>query len=175
MTPEEFRRYGHRFIDWLADYHEGIGDRPVMAKTRPGEIRDSLPPAPPTDPEDFAAVIADLDRARRDRALLAIEPGGDRGRRGGDRLAAADAWAFARLERRPPGHRIDQHACRPDLRPRAGDQLCSGARRNAGRNLGHLRIATFRVGFRPGYSRRREPNAVRFSLITSALFFGFLF
>ena len=62
MTPEEFRRYGHRFIDWLADYHEGIGDRPVMAKTRPGEIRDSLPSGPPIDPEDFAAVIADLDR-----------------------------------------------------------------------------------------------------------------
>ena len=62
MTPEEFRRYGHRLIDWLADYHQGMADRPVMAKTRPGEVRDALPPAPPDEPEDFAAAIADLDR-----------------------------------------------------------------------------------------------------------------
>ncbi len=62
MTPEEFRRYGHRLIDWLADYHERMADRPVMATTRPGEIRDALPTAPPSEPEDFAAAIADLDR-----------------------------------------------------------------------------------------------------------------
>ena len=62
MTPEDFRRYGHALIDWLADYHENLGDRPVMAKTRPGEIRDALPAAPPDEPEDFGAVIEDLDR-----------------------------------------------------------------------------------------------------------------
>ena len=26
MTPEEFRRYGHQLIDWLADYHESLLD-----------------------------------------------------------------------------------------------------------------------------------------------------
>jgi aromatic-L-amino-acid decarboxylase len=62
VTPAEFRAYGHRLIDWLADYHEGLSDRPVMAKTRPGEVRDALPSAPPDEPEDFGAVIADLDR-----------------------------------------------------------------------------------------------------------------
>ncbi len=62
MSPEEFRRYGHELIDWLADYHESLADRPVMAKTKPGEIRDALPSAPPNDPEDFAAAIADLNR-----------------------------------------------------------------------------------------------------------------
>ena len=61
MTPEEFRRYGHQLIDWLADYHESLAKRPVMARTRPGEMRDALPAAPPDEPEDFGEVIADLD------------------------------------------------------------------------------------------------------------------
>ena len=62
MSPEDFRRHGHALIDWLADYHETLAERPVMAKTRPGEIRDALPSAPPNEPEDFGALIADLDR-----------------------------------------------------------------------------------------------------------------
>jgi aromatic-L-amino-acid/L-tryptophan decarboxylase len=62
VSPEEFRLYGHQLIDWLADYHESLAERPVMAKTKPGEVRAALPSAPPEHPEDFAAVIADLDR-----------------------------------------------------------------------------------------------------------------
>ena len=62
MTPEEFRRFGHQLIDWLADYQEGLAARPVMARTKPGEIRDAIPASPPVDPEAFEAVIADLDR-----------------------------------------------------------------------------------------------------------------
>jgi aromatic-L-amino-acid decarboxylase len=62
VSPEEFRRYGHELIDWLADYHESLADRPVMAKTKPGEIRDALPSSPPNEPEDFRAAIEDLNR-----------------------------------------------------------------------------------------------------------------
>ncbi|MGO9639874.1 MAG: pyridoxal phosphate-dependent decarboxylase family protein [Candidatus Acidiferrales bacterium] len=62
MTPEEFRRIGHRLIDWVADYRAGIAARPVMAGTSPGEIKRQLPSAPPGAPESFDAIFADLDR-----------------------------------------------------------------------------------------------------------------
>ena len=62
MTPEEFREHGHRLIDWLADYHKSLAERPVMSVSRPGEIAAQLPASPPNDPEPFADVLADLDR-----------------------------------------------------------------------------------------------------------------
>jgi aromatic-L-amino-acid decarboxylase len=62
VSPEDFRRYGHRLIDWLADYHESLANRPVMAKTRPGQVRDALPKAAPSEPESFGAAIDDLNR-----------------------------------------------------------------------------------------------------------------
>jgi aromatic-L-amino-acid decarboxylase len=61
VTPEEFRRYGHQVIDWIADYRAGIAARPVMARTAPGEIRARLPVSPPQEPEPFDAVLRDLD------------------------------------------------------------------------------------------------------------------
>ena len=62
MTPEDFRKAGHRLIDWIADYRAGIESRPVMAKSSPGEIVGRLPASPPQRPESFDAIIGDLDR-----------------------------------------------------------------------------------------------------------------
>lgn len=62
MTPEEFRRHGHALIDWLAGYMDQVGDLPVQSQLAPGEIRDMLPDHAPEEPEDFAAIAADLDR-----------------------------------------------------------------------------------------------------------------
>lgn len=62
MTPEEFRRLGHRLVDWVADYRAGMAPRPVMARTAPGEVRARLPAVPPEDPEPWDDVLADLDR-----------------------------------------------------------------------------------------------------------------
>jgi len=62
MTPEEFRRFGHRLVDWIADYRACVGDRPVMARTKPGHVKAQLPASPPEQPESFDAVLADLDR-----------------------------------------------------------------------------------------------------------------
>ncbi len=49
-------------IDWIADYRETLGDRPVMSAAKPGEIKAMLPPVAPDQPEGMDAVLADFDR-----------------------------------------------------------------------------------------------------------------
>ena len=186
MSPEEFRRYGHRLIDWLADYHESLADAAGDGQdpARRGPRRPARRAAAgargfrrgdrgsrPRRPARLVALAASaflrllprqraacrrprrsrLDRARRARALVAVEPGGDRGRRGGDRLAAPDARPLAGLERRHPGHRLDLDAGCAHLRPRARHGLRARARRPAGRNANAARL---RVGARPQLGRQ---------------------
>ena len=62
MTPDEFRTQGKALIDWVADYLETIEDRRVTSEVRPGDVRAQLPEHPPTSPEPWDAVLADLDR-----------------------------------------------------------------------------------------------------------------
>ena len=62
MTPDEFRTNGHRLIDWIADYVEGVEERPVGATVEPGDVRAGLPEHPPTDVETFDAVMRDVER-----------------------------------------------------------------------------------------------------------------
>ncbi|MFZ1411033.1 MAG: pyridoxal-dependent decarboxylase [Micropruina sp.] len=62
MTPEEFREYGHRLIDWIIDYRQQVATLPVAAAVQPGEIAAMLPEHPPSTPDGFDALIADLDR-----------------------------------------------------------------------------------------------------------------
>jgi aromatic-L-amino-acid decarboxylase len=56
-----FREDGHRAVDWAADYLEGVGELPVLAQVKPGDIRARLPASPPEQPEAFEAVLRDLD------------------------------------------------------------------------------------------------------------------
>ena len=62
MTPDEFRRLGHRVIDWIADYRETIESRPVAPPTSPGEVRKALPVSPPELGESFDGMFHDLDQ-----------------------------------------------------------------------------------------------------------------
>ncbi len=61
MTPEEFRKYGRAVVDWIADYQERVASLPVLARTMPGEIRASLPLAPPETGEPFDAMLQDVE------------------------------------------------------------------------------------------------------------------
>ena len=50
LTPEEFRRLGHRLVDWVADYRAGLDDLPVTASPTPGQVRAALPAELPEEP-----------------------------------------------------------------------------------------------------------------------------
>lgn len=56
-----FREDGRRAVDWAADYLERVGELPVLAQVKPGEITARLPASPPEEAEPFEAVLRDLD------------------------------------------------------------------------------------------------------------------
>ena len=56
-----FREDGYAAVDWAAEYLERVGDLPVLAQVKPGELSAKLPEAPPDDAEPFADVLRDLD------------------------------------------------------------------------------------------------------------------
>ncbi|HSP28006.1 MAG TPA: pyridoxal-dependent decarboxylase, partial [Ilumatobacteraceae bacterium] len=62
MTPDEFRTHGHDLIDWIADYVGDVEQRPVGSTVQPGAVRAQLPEHPPTEPESFDTVMADIER-----------------------------------------------------------------------------------------------------------------
>ncbi len=62
MPKEDFRRYGHEIVDWIADYFENIEQFPVLSQVEPNWLRDNLPKSAPENGEDFAKVLADIDK-----------------------------------------------------------------------------------------------------------------
>ena len=62
MEIEEFRRHGHDFIDWMADYLAGVERYPVRAQVKPGESAARLPEHPPVDGEAMETIFADFQR-----------------------------------------------------------------------------------------------------------------
>ncbi|MGB8914143.1 MAG: pyridoxal-dependent decarboxylase [Candidatus Sulfotelmatobacter sp.] len=62
MTPDEFRRYGHAVVDWIADYQSRIESFPVLSQVKPGEVRASLPANPPMHGEPFEALLNDVEK-----------------------------------------------------------------------------------------------------------------
>lgn len=61
MTPEEFRKAAHAAVDWVADYLDGVGDRPVLSRVAPGQVRESLPPYPPSSGEQWSTILSDVE------------------------------------------------------------------------------------------------------------------
>jgi len=62
MDKEEFRRFGHELVDWIAEYFDRIEDLPVLAQIKPGDLKSQLPDSPPQSGEPMERIIADIDR-----------------------------------------------------------------------------------------------------------------
>ncbi|CAL1397880.1 unnamed protein product [Linum trigynum] len=60
MNPDEFRRQGHMFIDFIADYYANIEQYPVTSKVKPGYLRELLPPSAPFEAEPIEEIMRDV-------------------------------------------------------------------------------------------------------------------
>ncbi len=58
LPPEEFRRVAHEAVDWIADYLANVGDLPVQARVRPGDVRARFPSRAPEEGESLDSALA---------------------------------------------------------------------------------------------------------------------
>ncbi len=62
LTAEEFRHYGRKLVDWIAEYYASVESYPVRSQVAPGDIRSLLPDRAPEQPESFDSILEDVDR-----------------------------------------------------------------------------------------------------------------
>lgn len=62
LPSDEFRAAMHRVADLVADYLEGVGDRPVLPAVAPGDVKRVLPSAPPAEAEPVDTILDDYLR-----------------------------------------------------------------------------------------------------------------
>jgi aromatic-L-amino-acid decarboxylase len=62
IPPADFRAAMHQAADLVADYLEHVGDYPVLPRVKPGEVRASLPAAPPEHAEPLERILEDYRR-----------------------------------------------------------------------------------------------------------------
>ena len=60
IDPAVFRKEGHEVIDWIAEYLENMDPYPVLAATKPGQIKASLPKSPPAKPDPLPDIMNDF-------------------------------------------------------------------------------------------------------------------
>ena len=62
MSADDFRRFGHEIIDWIANYLEQMEQLPVLSQVRPNALIEQLPQKAPAQGEALATILADVDR-----------------------------------------------------------------------------------------------------------------
>jgi aromatic-L-amino-acid/L-tryptophan decarboxylase len=61
MSPDEFRKYAHQLVEWMAGYMENVENYPVKSSVIPGEIIRKIPDNPPLLPEPFTSLMQDVE------------------------------------------------------------------------------------------------------------------
>jgi aromatic-L-amino-acid decarboxylase len=62
MDSQEFRKYAHQFVDWMADYLEEVENYPVKSQVQAGEIMAQLPVSAPRQGQEMEEIFADFQR-----------------------------------------------------------------------------------------------------------------
>ncbi|XP_069685866.1 aromatic-L-amino-acid decarboxylase-like [Periplaneta americana] len=62
MSHKDFQRRGKEMIDLIADYRDTIIKRRVVPDVKPGYLRSLLPTEAPKKPEDWDAILCDVDQ-----------------------------------------------------------------------------------------------------------------
>ncbi|URD79296.1 MYB family transcription factor [Musa troglodytarum] len=60
MDAEQLREYGHRMVDFIADYYKSIESFPVLSQVKPGYLTELLPESAPNDPECLQDIFDDI-------------------------------------------------------------------------------------------------------------------
>jgi aromatic-L-amino-acid decarboxylase len=60
MNSEEFRKYGHEFVDWMADYLDEVDSLPVKPDISPKTIYNQIPKSPPELAEAMPDIFNDF-------------------------------------------------------------------------------------------------------------------
>ena len=58
----DFREFGHKLIDWVADYLESPERYPVLSTVQPNDIIDGLPAHGPEQGEELDRIFEDFER-----------------------------------------------------------------------------------------------------------------
>jgi len=62
MPREDFRRFGHEIVDWIADYFERLEMFPVLSPNEPHALTDALPSEAPATGESFPQIFEDVEK-----------------------------------------------------------------------------------------------------------------
>jgi aromatic-L-amino-acid decarboxylase len=62
MDTNQFRKYGHEMVDWIATYMENIEKYPVHPDVQPGEIKAQLPKNAPLKGEKMEDIFKDFQK-----------------------------------------------------------------------------------------------------------------
>jgi len=60
-TSDEFRAAGHKLIDWIGDYLDGVDRYDVLSRVKPGDIEKQFAAAPSVGGRPYDALLAEVD------------------------------------------------------------------------------------------------------------------
>lgn len=60
-NASDFKKWGYKFVDYIAEYIEGVEKHPVKSKVEPGSILASFPQSPPSAAQDLESSLKDIN------------------------------------------------------------------------------------------------------------------